>query len=190
MEQLVTADEFVLAAEKKSQIVVQVAEITQLPVCMRCWIEAPSAKTRQHLHDLHIEKWTYYLHHMVCSQCASLKGTPDGRKGHFDDMTLSLRRRVQAQLFQAQEMLPTTCSEKMRSNLDKALEAVRLKVGQGRGAKRKRGEVEEAGSLLEGRVLQLFASQAHWTLDRLLPEADMREHRAALLLAVRALELQ
>lgn len=196
VDQLVSADDMLVAAEKKHQLVAQVQAIIELPVCMRCWIEAPSAKSRFHLHKAHLEHWKFQHHHMVCGYCAQLKGVPDGSKGDFDEIQLSLRRRVHAELLMAHARLPTTCPEVLRVKFNHELNALRVKVGQGRGMKKKKADASRWGRVDASEdkealsFSELFASQVPRTLERLLPEAEMLEHRAALLLALRALELR
>ena len=173
-------DDMLEAAKLKQQLEDELAQFMELPVCARCWIEAPSPKSRGHLKALGLEVWRYKHHLLTCGQCHSLAGTHDGSHQHFSDAEQSLRRRVHSELLAAQNNLPDTCSDVMSKNLGAAVRELSLKVGQGRG-KRKEKEAVTRGHL---------AAQIQRTLDQLRPEPNMARHRGALCLALQALEFR
>ena len=92
-----------LAAHKKEEITTVVEEITNLPVCMFCFTEAPSAHVRTE--KMCIESWRYVRGKLHCSFCgASARG--DGHSEHMEQIRQSLRRRVGWQLDQALSRVP------------------------------------------------------------------------------------
>jgi hypothetical protein len=183
------------AAQKKHELEAQMAAISAMPVCLRCWVEAPTAKARAHLQTHGIENWRYRQNRMICAHCRSLHGPHEGTSRHFDDARESLQRRVQEQLQMVEKSLPAKCSDVLQRSLRGRCKDLHVQVGSGRGRKgqkRQRAEgVQDDDKVPIGKVpIDHLTVQIHRTLERLLPEEGMKKHRSALLLGLQCLELR
>ena len=186
LDSSVVTDDLVQADQKNQQIIQELHVFAQLPVCMSCLVAAPSTRARAHA----LENWKYRQHKLICMHCGSRAGPYDGSAVCFTQVHGSLRRRVRSELQMAISFVRTSHPKAMEIKLSKALSDLDIKCGRGRGRRPSRvshgpeGKVVKNGSHndLCGLVLQIQR-----TLDRLLPEPNLRSERAALILGLQLL---
>ena len=77
---MVDLQDWIAADAKKKEIQALQAEVANLPVCVACWIEAPSAKARAQ----GVEPWLFRKNVLLCTYC--------GKNGHSEDRCYSKRR--------------------------------------------------------------------------------------------------
>ena len=174
VDALVEADDFRAAAEKKTELGALVSDITQLPVCMFCFVEAPSSWVRN---GRCAESWRYLRSKLHCSFCGR-DALCDGSRAHMEQIHDSLRRRVGWQLQEALRALPDTCPAGKQRKLTGAIKELDIHPGQGKSIRV--GKKEQ--------TLPCLIGQMHMTLERLYPEVTLCRERATLLLALRLLE--
>ena len=172
-----TADDFLAAAGKKEEIKALVEDITALPVCMFCFVESPSAHVRSN--NLCLERWRYCRGKLYCSFCGA-SATGDGSQAHMEQMRESLRRRVGWQLGEAFSQVPKAGAPGRQIKLQNAIRQLNIRAGQGKG-------IKAAGKT---QTLACLVGQIHMTLERLGSEDGFERERAALLLALRCLEVR
>ena len=166
------------AASKKEEINTLVKDITALPVCMVCFIEAPSAHVRNN--NLCLDSWRYSCGKLCCRFCGAF-ATADGSEEHVVHIRESLRRRVGWQLGEALSHVPESCAPDRQAKLKDAIKQLDIRSGQGKG-------IKATGRCTATQSLACLVGQMHMTLERLYPEDGVERERAGLLLALRCLE--
>ena len=182
------------AASKREEINTLVKHITALPVCMVCFIEAPSAHVRNN--NLCLDSWRYACGKLCCRFCGAF-ATADGSEEHVVQIRESLRRRVGWQLGEALSHVPKSCAPGRQAKLKAAIKQLNIRSGRGKGVRAAR-ESKQQGVKAKQQAkgvkaaaresLVCLVGGIHMTLERLFPEDGVERERAGLLLALRCLE--
>ena len=165
------------AASKREEINTLVKHITALPVCMVCFIEAPSAHVRNN--KLCLESWRYERSKLRCSFCGSF-ALAHGTEEHVVYIRESLRRRVGWQLGEALSHVPKSCAPDKQAKLKDAIKQLDIRSGQGKG-------IKATGRCTATQSLACLVGHMHMTLERLYPEEGVEQERTGLFLALRCL---
>ena len=79
------------------------------------------------------------------------------------------------------------CSSSLAKEIKRLLASLEIKFGHGKAPKRKGKGKKEVKVTISATWL---VGQIYQTLDRLMPELDMRNERACLLMALKALQVR